>query len=75
MKRLMTEKNNNEVTNDCLLKGRPVFFFYRSPKMSEKEEWKSGHIEKAELYIVYINTGTKKVSRVAVEDVRIQPNS
>lgn len=56
--------------------GDAIYFFYRSSKQNEQDEWKKGTVVTTEQHYVNITIDrTKRKTKVAYEDLRLRPQS
>lgn len=56
--------------------GDHVYFFYRSSKQNEQDEWKRGIVKSSERYYVNITIEeSQRTTKVAYEDLRLRPQS
>lgn len=54
--------------------GEPVYFYYKSSKNNERDEWKSGKIIAIEKHYAIIQSDlTARKTKVAYEDIRVKP--
>lgn len=76
LQRLMHARPIPDAPPPNLTAGNPIFFYYKSSKNNENDEWKSGRILAIERYYAVVQSDkTGRKTKVAYEDIRIKPQS
>ena len=73
--RLLHSRAPSTVPPSCLRPGTLVWFYYKSTKNNEKDEWRPGSIIYAAPHLAAVKTPSGRRSHVAYEDLRLRPTS
>lgn len=74
LQRLMRSRPIPDMPPNNLRVEEPVFFYYKSSKNNERDEWKSGRIHSLKQHYAIIQSEqTARKTKVAYEDIRIKP--
>lgn len=72
----LSKGRNYSTCADTIKPGDHVLFYYRSSKQNEPNEWKSGIVSSAAEHVIEVRRpGSRLNSKVAVEDIRLRPDS
>ena len=75
LQRLLNGRAPSTVPSTSLEPGTPVLFYYKSTKGNEDDEWKPATIATTDRFHVTVKKATGHASRVAYEDLRLQPRT